>query len=310
MRGTEPAVVDELHQIEQIEELKAFIEAGRSFEANQFYVTRRKGWSGIWRHVARQLLFKLYANRDSAKLEELAAAVQEIIKRFEGTEGALGSRPSASDSIARPADRPPSAGRSCDISSHLPLGLRGRASHIVLERAINPVTGEFLLDRENRPVYNQLYEPWEPERTAEAMTALAATALARGVIVGALQAAGPSARYQARVAALEAEIRSLRSQLSSKTAEARIFEEMHRLELAWMEHTLKIERARHEDRVVTQGSQHRSVTANALLVSEGLDLVNTTLEKAGARVDRISMVIPPFANLLVRILERDASEGR
>ena len=324
MRGTDPDVADELHQIEQIDELEGLVEAGQFSSANQFYVTRRKGWSFVWRHAARLLLLKLYTNRDRARREELVAAVQEIMKPLEGMARALESRQNVSDraswheghspreprALSQPRDRSLSSSHSCDISSHLPPNLRWRTSHIVLDPAINPITGEFLLDHENRPVYNQVYEPWEPGRATEAAAADAATALACGVIVGVLQAAVPRAAYQARVATLEAEVRSMRSRLSSKTAEARIFEEVHHLDLAWIGQMRELERSLSEDRVTSQANLPHSGAANALLVTESLALVSTTMEKAEARLDRYSVMIPAFANILARLLEREASRRR
>ncbi len=211
----------------------------------------------------------------------------------------------------RATDRRALGGGPCNLGSHVPPELRWRASHIVLEPAINPLTGELLLDGENRPVYNQVYEPWEPSsraRTADTVAAAAGVAAAAVCVAIASEnrAAIRAATYERRVAALESDNSDLRLKLRLKTAEADQFEQLHEIFLATAEDRLMAERSRIDQFIAERRESHSSSEATVLMVKEGFATLGTALEARGERVDRLFDLVEPLVVTLGRLFERQA----
>lgn len=313
-RGTDPDVADESHQIELFHEMKALVDAGRQEESSLFYATRRQAWgTGFWKIAARQLRIEsvlAYVRGDGkGSTEHVPPAAARLGVPSERARTTTADEVSISrQEPARPgpADSRPQPKHACSIASFVPPVIWWRPSHIVLEPAINPLTGEFLLDRENRPVYNQLFEPWEPERREMVASAVAAGAVATAVLASEYRATILSEKYEARIAALQAENHGLQSKLRMRTLEAGLYEELYRISLALAERQRADERDRIEEWSAALDESLSSSGTRALVMQEGLDTLATALGQRSERLDRFLVALEPVARTLGHLLERSA----
>ncbi len=264
----DPDVADETHQIELYHRLEDLVDAGRHDEAMTYYVTRRNAWGhGFWRTAAQGLLVRSFRTLfrgeptppEGSAILTLKAEVERLVAKV-GRGGEPMEPPASRPEEPEPPRALPEARlpkHVCSLASFVPPGLQWQTSHIILEPASNPKTGERFTDRDGGPVYNQTYEPWQPEAkaAAEAATLRNVTAVAAvGWGLFAL-AEADNDRHVAALGALEAENRDLRGKLQEKTAVAEANRVVADASVKMIELTQRIERARAEQAIATLQAQ-------------------------------------------------------
>lgn len=269
--GRDPELADEWQQVDLFDHLLELAASERLDEAMFCYRTRRNAWGeGFWREMSRIVILKsIRRERDRETAEQLESALKPLmaeLSRF----AARPERRHEERALERPDDYSrstfiagvdtrstehehgqapsefPAPRHVCTIVSSVPPNLRWQRSHIVLEPAVNPRTGEFLVDPQGGPVYNQTYEPWQPEVRAAAeaanLNAIAAVAAAGwGLFVS---AEADSKQQVATITALEGENRDLHGKLLSATVQAKTSKVVADVAAKMIELTRETERAR------------------------------------------------------------------